>query len=178
MPGANILTVVPPAEGVPFPEDLERYAAVLQRRATPYSVDDRGRATLSAYPEAAAVLTPSSGLITTVRDLAKFDLALRQGLLVAPATLDAAWNPPAGALGSPLPHGTGWFVQQYNGEKVVWQFGMTQDASSSLMITLPARGITLILMANSDGLVRLYSPANGDLTLSPFARLFLNMFVR
>lgn len=178
VPGANIIHVVPPAEGVPFPEDVERYTAVLQRRATPYSVDDRGRARLSGYPEAAAVLTPSSGLITTVRDLAKFDVALKQGLLVSPDTLAAAWSPPVGNSGLPLPHGIGWFVQQHNGEKVVWQFGMTENASSSLMITLPARGITLILMANSDGLVRLYSPANGDVTLSPFARLFLNMFVR
>ena len=72
----------------------------------------------------------------------------------------------------------GWFVQTYNGEKVVWQFGMAENASSSLMIMLPARGLTLILMANSDGLVKLYSPANGDVTLSPFARLFLNLFVR
>jgi hypothetical protein len=46
------------------------------------------------------------------------------------------------------------------------------------MITLPARGLTLIMMANSDGLVRLYSPTNGDVSLSPFARLFLNLFIR
>ncbi len=178
VPGANIIQIAPPAEGVPFADDVERYTAVLQRRATPYSVDDRGRATVSGYPEGARVLTPSSGLITTVRDLAKFDVALKQGLLVAPDTLAAAWSPPARNSGLPLPHGVGWFVQQYNGEKVVWQFGMTETASSSLMITLPSRGITLILMANSDGLVKLYSPANGDVTLSPFARLFLNLFVR
>jgi hypothetical protein len=55
---------------------------------------------------------------------------------------------------------------------------MAENASSSLMITLPARGLTLIVMANSDGLVKLYSPAKGDVTLSPFARLFLNLFVR
>ncbi len=177
VPGANILTIVPPAEGVPFPEDVERYAAVLQRRATPYTVDDRRRPSPSTYPETAAVLTPSSGVITTVRDLAKFDLALRQGILLERGTLDHAWSTPA-ANGVPLPHGTGWFSQIYNGEKVVWQFGLTPNASSSLMITLPKRGLTLILMANSDGLVRLYSPANGDITLSPFARLFLNVFVR
>jgi CubicO group peptidase (beta-lactamase class C family) len=176
-PGANILTIVPPAEGVPFPEDVERYAGVLQRRATPYAVDDRGRSTQSAYPESASVLTPSSGVITTVRDLAKFDLALRQGILVNPGTLAEAWSAPA-SNGAPLPHGMGWFVQSRNGEKVVWQFGMTENASSSLMISLPSRGLTLILMANSDGLVKLYSPANGDVSLSPFARLFLNLFVR
>ena len=112
-----------------------------------------------------------------MRDLAKFDLALKQGILLESGTLEHAWSTPS-TNGVPLPHGIGWFVQSYNGEKVVWQFGMAENASSSLMITLPARGLTLILMANSDGLVKLYSPANGDVTLSPFARLFLNLFVR
>jgi CubicO group peptidase (beta-lactamase class C family) len=177
VPGANILTIAPPAEGIPDPRDVERYAAVLQRRAVPYAVDQRARALPSAYPESASILTPSGGLLTTVRDLAKFDLALKQGVLLERATLEHAWSTPS-VNGVPLPHGIGWFVQTYNGEKVVWQFGMTEGASSSLMITLPARDLTLILMANSDGLVRLYSPANGDVTLSPFARLFLNLFVR
>jgi CubicO group peptidase (beta-lactamase class C family) len=177
VPGPNILTIVPPAEGVPFPEDVQRYSAVLQRRAMPYAVDDRGRSSQSTYPESAAVLTASNGVITTVRDLAKFDLALKQGILLERGTLDYAWSAPA-THGTPLPHGAGWFVQTYNGEKVVWQFGMTQHASSALMITLPNRGLTLIVMANSDGLVKLYSPTNGDIALSPFARLFLNVFVR
>jgi CubicO group peptidase (beta-lactamase class C family) len=177
VPGPNIINITRPAEGVPHPADVERYTAILQRRATPYSVDGRKRARASSYAESASVLTPSTGLVTTVRDLAKFDLALKQEILLERETLDHAWSAPS-ANGHPLPHGIGWFVQTYNGEKVVWQFGMAEDASSSLMITLPDRGLTLILMANSDGLVKLYSPAKGDITLSPFARLFLNMFVR
>ncbi len=177
VPGPNILSIAPPFEGVPHPTDVERYAAILQRRATPYFVDAHSRALPSSYPQSASVLTPSTGLVTTVRDLAKFDLALKQRILLESATLEHAWSVPA-ANGVPLPHGIGWFVQTYNGEKVVWQFGMGEGASSSLMITLPLRGLTVILMANSDGLVSLYSPANGDVTLSPFARLFLNVFVR
>ena len=123
VPGPNIIAVVPPAEGVPEPGDVERYTAVLQRQATPYMVDDRRRATPSAYPETAASLTPSTGLVTTVLDLAKFDLALKQGIIVTPQTLAQAWTAPANANGVALPHGIGWFVQNYNGEKVVWQFG-------------------------------------------------------
>ena len=36
VPGPNIVSIAPPAEGVPDPDDVERYAAILQRRATPY----------------------------------------------------------------------------------------------------------------------------------------------
>jgi CubicO group peptidase (beta-lactamase class C family) len=178
VPGANIVTVTRGEEGVPTPDDVARYTAVLERRATPYAIDGRGRATAARYPDGAFALTPASGLVTTVRDLAKFDLALKEGLLVTPGTLAAAWSAPGDVSGAPLPHATGWFVQQFGGEQVVWQFGMTEDTSSSLMITLPARGLTLIVMANSDRLVRQYSPKDGDITLSPFARLFLNTFVR
>jgi len=38
--------------------------------------------------------------------------------------------------------------------------------------------MTLILVANSDGLTRPFALAAGDITVSPFARLFLSLFVR
>ena len=36
----------------------------------------------------------------------------------------------------------------------------------------------MILLANSDGLVKSFGLPAGDVTLSPFARLFLGLFVR
>jgi hypothetical protein len=42
--------------------------------------------------------------------------------------LSAAWTPLGGR-----PHGLGWFVQNFNGEKVVWSFGQGDNASSSLV---------------------------------------------
>jgi CubicO group peptidase (beta-lactamase class C family) len=113
-----------------------------------------------------------------VRDVAQFDLALRKGQLLRDDTLASAWTSASGRLGQPLPHGIGWFVQSYKGERVVWQFGMTENGASSLVVTLPARGISMILLANSDGLVKPFALADGDVTLSPFARLFLGLFVR
>jgi CubicO group peptidase (beta-lactamase class C family) len=177
VPGSNAISLAPPAEGVPHPDDAARYAAVMARRALPYAVDGQGRASASSYPAAAASLTPSKGLITTVRDLAKFDLALKDGFLL-PETLEAAWSTPVDTTGDPLPHGIGWFVLNYKGEKVVWQFGVGDNASSSLMIMLPGRGLTFIVMANSDRLVKPFPLEAGDVSLSPFARLFLNLFVR
>ena len=64
------------------------------------------------------------------------------------------------------------------GERVVWQFGVSDNTSSSMIITVPARGLTLILLANSQGLARPFSLAAGDVMVSPFARLFLQVFVR
>ena len=176
VPGSDIVRIVPPAEGIPDTSEVEQYTRVLDRLATPYAVDQRGRASASQYT--APTLTPSTGLITTVRDFAKFDLALKQGVLIRRETLDAAWRAPAGLAERPLPHGLGWFVQTYNGETIAWQFGVGDSASSSLAITVPRRGITLILIATSDRLVRPLPLAAGDLTVSPFARLFLSLFAR
>jgi hypothetical protein len=80
--------------------------------------------------------------------------------------------------GQPLPHGIGWFVQTYEREPVVWQFGVADNASSSMVVTLPLRGLTLIMLANSSGLAQGFNLAAGDITASPFARLFLATFVR
>jgi CubicO group peptidase (beta-lactamase class C family) len=176
IPGMDATQLRPPAEGVPSTAALARYTRALQRLAVPYSVDGRGRAIPSQYPS--ATLTPSNGLVTTVRDFAKFDLALRQGLLLNSETLNAAWRPVVGAAGAPLPHGLGWFTTTYNGEPVVWQFGVGEGASSALVVTAPRRGLSLILLSNSDRLVRPFDLEEGDLMVSPFARLFLRLFVR
>jgi CubicO group peptidase (beta-lactamase class C family) len=177
VPGPDSIRLTPPAAGMPLPDALARYTRVLERLATPYAVNDQGRAVPSQY--AATTLTPASGIISTVRDLAQFDLALTAGVLLRPETLALASRAPTDHDGKPLPHGLGWFVQTYKGETIVWQFGIGDNASSSsLMIRVPARGRTLILLANSGGMVRLFAPAAGDVTATPFGRLFLGFVVR
>jgi len=179
VPGPDVLGVLPPP-AVPGDPDTERqhYAAVLQRMATPYSVDSQKRATVSTY--SATTITPSAGFITTSDDYAQFDLDVRSGRFVLPDTLAEAWRNPVDANGKLLPHGLGWFVQSDNGEKVVWQFGSGGETggSSSMVITLPSRGVTLIMLANSNGLAKGLSLEKGDVTTSPFARVFLSLFTK
>ena len=54
----------------------------------------------------------------------------------------------------------------------------SDNASSALVMTLPARKLTLVLMANSDRLVKPFSLAAGDVQVSPFGKLFLSFFAR
>jgi hypothetical protein len=112
-------------------------------------------------------LTASTGIVSTVRDLARFDAAL--GDLLTPHTRLLAWQS--------TPMGLGWFVHHHNGEPVVWSFGMARDHYSALYIKIPGRGLTLILLANSDGLSEPFALRAGDVTTSLFARLFLQLFV-
>ena len=175
VPGSDVAELTAPAEGFTAPA-LQRYGDALRRLATPYAVDARGRATTSAY--SAPTLTPASGMISTIVDLERFDLAVKSGFVMRPEWRTLAWTPPLNGSGQPLPHGLGWFVQNYNGGQIVWQFGVGNNASSSMILSLPQRGVTLILLANSSGLARPFDLSAGDVTVSPFARLFLSIFVR
>src|SRR5215471_6560553 len=130
VPGLDVLTLVPPAEGIPDQLAVVRYTTALERMAKPYVAVPRTRPSPSQY--VATTLTPWSGLISSVRDYAQFDLALRSGLVIRPETLLAAWRPPVSRTGQPLPHGLGWFVQLYNGELIAWQIGESDNASSSM----------------------------------------------
>jgi CubicO group peptidase (beta-lactamase class C family) len=170
----------PDAATLPSPDGfdqavIDQYRRVISNLATGYTVNGQGTIATTSYSE--TTLTPSAGLITTVHDFARFDVALKQGVLLGPESIQVAWTPPVGRDGRPLPHGLGWFVQSYNGQTVVWQFG-EGNASSSLIVTVPARGLTMILLANSNGLAKGFNLAAGDVSVSPFAKAFLGTFLR
>jgi CubicO group peptidase (beta-lactamase class C family) len=163
-------------DGLFAPEDLQRYRGVLDRMALPYRVVSRNRVEQTKIP--AMSPTASNGLVSTVRDLARFDQALDAGSsggLLLDETLDLAWTPATGPAGNIFPTGLGWFVQSYKGERVVWQFGYIPNAYSSLVLKVPARHLTFILLANSDGLSAPFHLETGELTRSLFATLFLRL---
>lgn len=159
------------------PATLERYAAVLDRIAVPYKLDKKGKPVRSD-PLPSAGISAADGLISTVRDLARFDSAIDDGILLQGQTLAAAWSNASGRDGTSAPTGLGWFVQGYEGELVVWHFGFVPGAYSSLILKLPARRATLILLANSDGLSSPFQLPLGDVTRSLFATVFLRLVVQ
>lgn len=159
-----------------FPaETVERFQSVMTQLAHAYKGNGKGKPTLTPFAPTTG-LTGSTGIVSTVRDLAQFQAALEEGVLLQPDTLKAAWTTSSLADGRLGPHGLGWFVQVFEGQLVVWQFGVIPEAYSSLVITLPQQGVSLILLANSDGLVAPFPLANGDISVSPFARFFIRLF--
>jgi hypothetical protein len=112
-----------------------------------------------------------------VRDLARFDNALSDGILLREDTLNAAWTPAVTASGAAAPTGLGWFVQTYRGTTVIWQYGVVANAYSAMIVKVPARRVTMILLANSDGLAAPYQLEAGDVTRSPFASVLLRMLL-
>jgi CubicO group peptidase (beta-lactamase class C family) len=173
VPGQTLGT--PTADDVAMfePGRLARYGDVLGRVAIPYRLVNR-------RPVRNAELTPAridfaQGVVSSALDLAQFDLAYDSGFL-APSTRVLALSQ-VFANGKPLPTGLGWFVQAYNGEPIAWQFGVVDNAYSSMIVKIPNRRLTLILLANSDGLTAPFALEAGDLTTSIFARTFLQAFL-
>jgi CubicO group peptidase (beta-lactamase class C family) len=168
---ANVLEPLHMTESVPGHDVLDepalaaRYADALRRLAKPYSND-----TLASYPP--RFMGSSAGLLSTVTDLAKFDVALDDDVLLRPATREQAWTPGRANDGSILPYGLGWFVQDYGGTRLVWHYGQW-PMFSGLILKVPRRRITLIALANSNGLSASFPLADGDVLTSPFARAFL-----
>jgi CubicO group peptidase (beta-lactamase class C family) len=166
---------LPLPEGLFEPDDLDRYRQVLAKLAVPYKVDGKGRAEPNVLPGTG--ISAAGGLVSTVRDLASLDKALDSRLLLADETLAAAWSPAAERDGVTSPMGLGWFVQSYKGERIVWHFGYVQNAYSSLIVKVPSRNLTFILLANSDGLSSPFDLRSGDVTRSLFATLFLRLAI-
>lgn len=175
VPGRDLRDPAVVPEDTYDPAALERYARVLERMAVAYKVDKRDRPVRSDIVLAEGI-NAADGLVSTVRDLARFDAAIDDGILLTEDTLVAAWSPGVSKDKTPLPMGLGWFVQSYRGEPVVWHFGLAPGGYSSLIIKLPARRATLILLANSDGLTGPYQLQAGDVTRSIFANIFLRLF--
>ena len=166
VPGGDVVVNDTPIRLLfPTPK-LTTYRTILQAKAVPYRVESSRRATPSEYR--VPFTNSLNGLVASVHDMARFDAALDDGAITKRRTLDnEAWQR---QLGSPM--GLGWFVQTVNSKRVVWHFGNAPGAYSSLLIKLPDQQMTLILLANSDGLAAPFPLAAGDIMVSPFARIF------
>ncbi|GMV91319.1 MAG: hypothetical protein AMXMBFR82_10970 [Candidatus Hydrogenedentota bacterium] len=119
----------------------------------------------------------SRGVISSVVDLVKFDRALDEGELLSDAGRNMMWTSAKTPSGESLPQGLGWFVQDYHGKKVVWQFGDSAPSVSALYIKVLDNATTFIALANTDRLCAGYDMAAGDVTASPFGKLFLDAVI-
>ena len=128
-----------------------RNARVYGRLARPYAVDGSFAIVDGHYP---IIFTPASGLVSSVADLVRFDVALDEGRLVPEAARARMFAPAVTPGGRELPYGLGWFTQVHGGTRLVWHYGWNPPTSSALFLKLPDEGLTFIALANTDALSR------------------------
>ncbi len=122
-------------------------------------------------------LNASSGIIASVMGLAKYSIALDQGKVLSPELLEQMWTPPIGPDGQPAPYANGWWVQQWQGHKLVWHGGWWPDAYAGLLLKAPNDGWALIALGNTDGIHWGNPLHKAEVEKSPLAAKFLELFV-
>ena len=111
-------------------------------------------------------------------DLAAFDIALDDGKLISADSRAEMMTPMRSNSGAALDYGLGWYLQDYDGLSLVWHSGWWEDAASSLYLKVPEQNLSLILLANSEG-IWWHNPLDeAAVEQSRFAQAFLSAFAQ
>jgi CubicO group peptidase (beta-lactamase class C family) len=119
---------------------------------------------------------PAAGLFSTIDDLAAYSAALDDNRLITAAQYDEMTALRPTATGKASPYAFGWMTQSVGGVRLHWAYGEGR-ADSALLLRVPDRRLTLILLAKTadhSSAARLH---DGNVLWSPIATAFLKTFV-
>ena len=151
----------------------QRFDAVTKTLALPYGLDDDFNPVRIKYP---THFSTSAGLMSSALDMAKYDVAVDQNRFLTKETQRLAFTPFTSTKGEALPYGLGWFTQDFKGTRLIWHYGYW-TGNSSLILKVPERNLTFIVMANTDNLSRPTDLGSGDVLSSPVGLAFLETFI-
>ena len=156
--------------------NLDRYATSLSKVAQPYTLYGDSDVIPAPFP-GKGFFGAAAGLLSTVLDLAKFDAAIDEHVLLKKETQERAWTPFVSSSGQRLPYGLGWFVTAHHGLKLIWHYGHWGTGFSSVYLKVPEKNLTLIVLANSEALADHQFQVGEDIASNVFACAFLRLFV-
>lgn len=146
--------------------------AALRLLAFPFAVED-GKRTINSFSD--DDFRAAAGIKASALQLARFDIALDSGKLLSPA-----WQKRVMAGPRPGPSGDyrwGWFVQEWKGHRLMWHSGWDENRYSAMYLKVPEQRLTLIVLANTEGLWWDNSLVRAEIERSPIAAKFLDLFV-
>lgn len=118
----------------------------------------------------------AAGLYMTPMDLARFDRALDDGTLLTLEQREALWTPPNNPDGTPSEYAHGWFLEEYQGERLIFHSGWQPEAYSAIYLKVPERGLTLIAFANTEALWWHNRPDRSEIERSDLVQAFLEAY--
>lgn len=153
-------------------EHLDRYQKSLETLAQPYAYYGNGEIIHDTYPYP-DFIGAAAGLLSTVRDMAKYDIAIDRHAFIKKETQEQAWTPFVSNSGKRLPYGLGWFVMSHHGTRLIWHTGDWGSGFSAFYLKVPEKNLSLIMLANSEALVE-HQYASGEVMVDDAVR---NVFV-
>jgi CubicO group peptidase (beta-lactamase class C family) len=158
--------------------NFQHYPDVYAHLAQPYQFDHEYNFIPGMYH---LYHNPGAGLISSVNDLAKFDIALDNGLLLGDVAKSEMFSPAYSTYNnqSDLMYGLGWYIQEFEGLQLFWHTGRWPPSTSALYLKVPDKDLTLIVLANTDNLtVPFYSiGCCGDVSKSILTLAFFRHFI-
>jgi len=153
-------------------------AAALTNLAPPFrhAPEDSDGLAPAALPN--PELNASSGVIASVLDLAQYSRALDEGKILPPSLREVMWTPAIDKDGQSAPYANGWFVQTWQGHRLVWHSGWWPDAYAGIFLKAPDDGWALIALGNTDGIRHeIDTLTKAQIEASPLPAKFLELFV-
>ena len=148
---------------------------VLTHLAPPFRHKEDGGVEPSPLPN--PELNASSGIISSALDLAGYAIALQEGSILGAALREAMWTPPQKPSGEAEPYAYGWYVQDWQGHRLVFHTGWWPDAYTGLLLIAPENGAALVALGTTDGLHWDKPLDEAGVEGSPVAAKFLELFV-
>jgi len=126
-------------------------AAIIEHRAAGYVLVDG--ALRNAPHVDMSNRMPAGGYITTVDDLARFEAALMDGMLVKPGTLQRMLKPSVLADGTRVPYGLGWGIELEPWHEDTWAFhGGSSPGASGMVAIMPKHRFGVVVLSNLEDL--------------------------
>lgn len=141
-----------------------------------FAVDDEGYKTKLRRPD--KHIAGGAGVVSTVSDMAKYEIALSTGAIAGPEIKTKLESPAEFNDGTTAPYGYGWYFQCYRGEKLMWHGGWDPDAGySALHLRLPERKLAFTILSNGEGIWWGNPLSEAKVEASDFAQVFFKNFV-
>lgn len=116
----------------------------------------------------------AAGIKASPRAIAAFDIAYDAGRLIPAAVRKRLEDAAIGPLGD---YRQGWFLEDWNGRRLMWHSGWDEKRYSALYLKVPSKRLTLIVLANTEALWWGNSLVKAEVAEGPVAKRFLETFV-
>lgn len=124
--------------------------SIIKRRATGYGIFRKGIVNMVLHDTQS--FYASGGILSTAKDMYKWNEALKSGILVQQKTLQLAFTPQKLNNGQIIPYGFGWYIDNIHGS-AAYRHGGAVPGFISETLYLPTEAVYVVILINSESAV-------------------------